>query len=238
METTATHKQYGNLETFRQKVFSTFLKRRSAVINLCDALLERPKPRSITELSLSPLYSRRWSSLYDAVEEALFAKRDLERVLVSSACEDLFGRQFAPSGSCFVSVGDASVVRRSSSRSVAGLRYIHTQTHEVGGRGIVVGHQYQLLRYVAEPHTSWALPLMSDRLGISDTPQSLAASQLARLSTLLPEGVPSLGVFDGAFGCASFLVKTKEQDSAAVARTRKDKVFWHPPEPGSYTQGC
>jgi hypothetical protein len=56
--------------------------------------------------------------------------------------------------------------------------------------------------------------LMSDRLQQDDTQQSMVAEQLVRFSAIVPKTVASVGVFDSAFGCASFLHKTKEQNTA------------------------
>jgi hypothetical protein len=72
------------------------------------------------------------------------------------------------------------------------LRYCHTQTHEVNGRGIVAGHQYQLLRYVSETHSSWAMPLANDRLNEHDTQADLGAEQLQRFSMTLGADMPCL----------------------------------------------
>ncbi|MCU0428027.1 MAG: hypothetical protein MUF71_20640, partial [Candidatus Kapabacteria bacterium] len=69
-----THQQYATLRAFRQNISSAISKRHDAAFNALDALLERPKPRSIAELSLSPFCPRQWSSLDDMVEEAVFDK--------------------------------------------------------------------------------------------------------------------------------------------------------------------
>jgi hypothetical protein len=215
----------------------TFFRRSAnglgAAFNLIDALLERPKPRNIAELSLSQHCTRQWSSLYDAVEEAVISSASLEATYRQYALKDWqeHGRHDAKRHGlrCMTVAGDASLVRRSSCRVVDGLRYCQTQTHEVNGRGIVVGHQYQLLRYASAMHTSWTMPLASDRLGKDDTQASLGAAQLKRLSAGLPHGMPCIGTYDGAFGCASFLEETKAQRCGVTARMRKDRVLFNAP---------
>lgn len=225
--------QYADLRPFRQTIFSAIHKRQDAAFNLIDSLLERPKARNIAELSLSPHCPRQWSSLYDAVEEAVIDTKILEATYQEYALKDWqeHGRVQGDRHGlpCMVIVGDASVVRRSSCRTVDGLRYCHTQSHEVNGRGIVAGHQYQLLRYVSEPHSSWAMPLANDRLGEHDTQASLGAEQLQRFSATLGTDTPCLSVFDGAFGCASFLSVTQHQRCGVVARMRHDRTLFHPP---------
>jgi hypothetical protein len=227
------HQQYADLRAYRQNIFLAISKRRDAAFNLIDALLERPTPRNIAELSLSPHCPRQWSSLYDAVEEAVISTASLEATYRHYALKDWHehGQHAAQKRGlpCMVLAGDASVWRRSSCRVVDGLRYCQTQTHEVNGRGIVIGHQYQLLRYISDAHTSWVMPLANDRLGKDDTQASLGAAQLKRLSASLPHGMPCIAVYDGAFGCAAFLEETMKQRCAVIARTRKDGVLFHPP---------
>lgn len=231
------HQQYADLRAFRQSIFSATTKRQDAAMNLIDALLERPKPRSLAELSLSPFCERQWCSLYDVVEEASFDVSSLERTYCQFSVQDWreHGREQAKkygfSTPCFVVVGDASMIRRSSSRVVDGLRYCHTQSHEVGGRGIVVGHQYQLLRYVGDAYTAWSLPLMSTRLEEHDTAVSLAVHQMKHLPKHLPSDIPCLGVFDGGYGCASFLAETRQHRCGVLARMRFDRTLFHAPSP-------
>lgn len=228
-----TPQQYADLRAFRQNIFSAISKRQDAAFNLIDALLERPQPRNIAELSLSPHCPRQWSSLYDAVEEAVIPSASLEASYRHYAFQDwqAHGQNAAKAHGlpCMVLAGDASVWRRSSCRTVDGLRYCHTQSHEVNGRGIVVGHQYQLLRYVSEAHTSWVMPLASDRLGENDTQASLGAAQLKRFSASLRKEMTCISVYDGAFGCAAFLEETAQQRCGIIARMRKDGVLFHPP---------
>jgi DDE superfamily endonuclease len=225
--------QYADLRAFRQNISLAISKRHDAVFNLIDALLERPKPRNIAELSLSPHCPRQWSSLYDAVEEAVFGQPSLEAQYAQYALNDWqgHGKQAARENglACMTVAGDATVIRRSSCKTVDGLRYCHTQTHEVNGRGIVAGHQYQLLRYIAAPHSSWVMPLANDRLGTDDTQASLGAAQLTRFSAHLPSASVCVGVFDGAFGCAAFLEHTKHQRCGVVARMRHDRVLYRQP---------
>lgn len=232
-----TPQQYADLGAFRQNIYLAISKGQDAAFNALDALLERPKPRSIAELSLSPLCPRQWSSLYDMVEEAVFATTELEQVYRQASLADwqVHGKEqalvYGFSEPCLLTSSDASMIRRSSSRKVDGLRYCHTQSHEVGGRGIVVGHQYQLLRYIGEAYTAWSLPLMHDRLGETDTAHSLATAQIQRFSAALPKNVPALCVLDGGYGNAPVLTQTRQQRSGIIARIRHDRNLWYAPGP-------
>ena len=233
---TSDYQQYADLRAFRQTIFSAISKRQNAAFNLLDALLERPYARSIAELSLSPFCPRQWCSLYDAVEEACFDQSALEAEYCRLSVQDWRengkeqARHYGFSTPCMTVVGDASMVRRSSTQVVDGLRYCHTQSHEVGSRGIVVGHQYQLFRYIADPNTAWALPLSSDRLGENHTAVGLAAEQLKRFSNALPEDIPCLSIWDGGYGCATFAIHTQDQRCGVLARMRHDRILFHAPK--------
>jgi hypothetical protein len=232
-----TLQQYADLRAFRQKISLAISKRHYAAFNALDALLERPKPSSIAELSFSPFCPRQWGSLYDMIENAVFDKAELEAVYRHASLEDWreHGKEqalvYGFGEPCLVISSDASMIRRSSCRVVDGLRYCHTQSHEVGSRGIVVGHQYQLLRYVGEAHTSWSLPLMHDRLGENDTAISLAAGQIQRFSAALPQDVPALCALDGGYGNAPMLAETRDQRCGIIARMRHDRDLWYAPPP-------
>ena len=54
------------LQTFRHAVYECFERAGDGLFNTIDALLTEDRARSFPELSLSPYFERRWSSLYEA----------------------------------------------------------------------------------------------------------------------------------------------------------------------------
>ena len=61
--------QFNKLIEFRQAVYDKGLVWvKDAQFELVDALLSSPPIRSFPELSLSPVFRRLWSSVYDAIE--------------------------------------------------------------------------------------------------------------------------------------------------------------------------
>lgn len=56
------------LQQFRQNLYNFFPHRADAVMELIDALASNTSARSVVELSLSPLFRREYSSVYDAIE--------------------------------------------------------------------------------------------------------------------------------------------------------------------------
>lgn len=59
------------LEVLRHNVYHRcFTRAGDALFDLADALLTDPSARSFIELSQAPSFRRRWSSLYEALEDA------------------------------------------------------------------------------------------------------------------------------------------------------------------------
>lgn len=91
------------LKEFRQKLHETFPKRRDAIMDLIDALSSNLHFRSITQLSLSPFFRRKYNSItkvikrfsfykeegvYDEKEEAYYRSKEKQRTeLILNLCE-------------------------------------------------------------------------------------------------------------------------------------------------------
>ncbi|MEO6892199.1 MAG: hypothetical protein ABI456_21195 [Ktedonobacteraceae bacterium] len=71
------------VKEFRHAVYGCFQRAGDALFNTIDALLTEDRARSFPELSLSPSFERRWSSLYEAFEDGRIDEAQLKRVLAS-----------------------------------------------------------------------------------------------------------------------------------------------------------
>ena len=72
-----------NLNTvqgFRHEVYGCFPRAADALFNTVDALLTETQAHSFPELSLSPLFERRWGSLYEAFEDGRIDQTRLRAV--------------------------------------------------------------------------------------------------------------------------------------------------------------
>src|SRR3982751_2701734 len=58
-----------NLFQFRQGAYNCLGKAKDALFELSDALLVTPSAPSLAHLSLSPLFRRRWPSVYEAMQD-------------------------------------------------------------------------------------------------------------------------------------------------------------------------
>src|SRR5258708_40265347 len=71
------------LKAFRHEVYGCFGRAKDALFNTVDALLTEDRAQSFPELSLSPQFVRRWSSLYEAFEDGSIDQPRLQQVFAS-----------------------------------------------------------------------------------------------------------------------------------------------------------
>src|SRR5712692_637424 len=104
-----------NLNTvneFRHAVYGCFKQAGDALFNTVDALSSETAAHSFPELSLLPLFQRRWPSLYEAFEDGQIEASQLRQVFV----------QFAPLPDpgeyVFVGVDTSHLYRREAETAV------------------------------------------------------------------------------------------------------------------------
>jgi len=69
-----TQEKIAQLQQFRAELYQLLPARADALLDLLDALASRPQARSPVELSLSSLFRREYSSVYDGID-AFFQAR-------------------------------------------------------------------------------------------------------------------------------------------------------------------
>src|SRR6266568_1196724 len=81
------------VQDFRHDVYSCFPRAADALFNTVDALLTETQAHSFPELSLSPLFERRWGSLYEAFEDGRIDQERLRRVFAKYLLQPVAGKQ-------------------------------------------------------------------------------------------------------------------------------------------------
>src|SRR2546421_1799871 len=81
------------LQDFRHEVYRCFNRAADALFNTVDALLTETQAHSFPELSLSPLFERRWCSLYEAFEDGRIDQERLRRVFAKYLLRPVEGEQ-------------------------------------------------------------------------------------------------------------------------------------------------
>lgn len=70
------------LQQFRQDVYAVLGNARDALFDLMDAVLVSRSVASFAELSLTPVFRRQWSSLYEALQDSNPPRQNLMQLYV------------------------------------------------------------------------------------------------------------------------------------------------------------
>jgi hypothetical protein len=212
------------LKKFRQEAYALLGNGRDAAMDLMDAVLVTRSPRSFAELSLSPVFRRKWPSLYESLEDLRPSKSGLMK---------LYARQMPVSGRVLLA-GDHTAWPRLYAGTLKERTYEH-EGKTLGGKPITVGHGYSTLAWIPEEKGSWALPLCHERITSYETPLTRAAFQLKQVCRHL-EARP-LTVWDSEYGCASFVKMTADIEADKIMRLRPNRCLWMAPPPPDGKKG-
>ncbi|MGH9651307.1 MAG: transposase, partial [Terriglobales bacterium] len=211
------------LQQFRQAIYErVFSRARDTLFELLEALLVHSGVTSFAELCLAPVFRRRWPSLYAALCDGQVERDTLEQLLTAQV----------PATQEAVSALDSTLWPHRQAKTLA-----ERQLYPVHGSGpeIVPGHAYSLLSWVAEPGTSWALPLSTRRILPAESAVAVGVAQVQQFCQARAEAAPgqrTVITADGSYGNHEFLGPLKGEGCIVVARMRRDRVLYR--APGEY----
>ncbi len=186
------------LKSFRSQVDHLLGNARDAVFELADAAILTQSPSFLAELSLSPVFRRRWHSVYEALEDCYPSRYKLMEVYI-----DCIRENQRP-----LLVGDHSAWLRPEAVTLQERTYEHQPSKIKVNQPIGVGFGYSTLAYIPEQNGSWALPLLHERINSCDTAMSKLSEQLTKVCSYLENR--AIVVVDSQYGCASFLKQTAD----------------------------
>ena len=220
-------KQFSSLIEFGQAVYDHgFSRARDAQFELLDALLLSPPIRSFPELSLSPVFRRKWASAYAAIQEGQQDQEWLEGHCM----------QQIPTRGPQVFALDGTAWAHPAAKTLADRQYVHCPTSAVHGGSIVIGYPYSVLAWVPQRGNSWAPAVSVRRITSQQTAVQVGVSQVKQLCRHRRAEMTQelhLIVGDGKYGNHKFLGPLKNEPCGALVRLRRDRVLYG--EPGPYS---
>jgi DDE superfamily endonuclease len=203
------------------------------LINLIDVLAIGPRPASPVEMTLSPLWGYRWSSLYTGIDRAsqelaeTIADDDWLQELRKERLAWLASQEIIPVnpaiGKWRVRILDATDYPRPKTETVK-LGYVH------GASGMRLGHGLSLLsERVGEG--SWTLPLEIDWIPPKSNPITYGVAQLdefVKRHGWLPQQVLTV---DAQYTVEPFLNPVHQLGIPILGRVASNRVFFLPPPP-------
>jgi hypothetical protein len=213
------------LEEFRQVAYKYLGRAKDATFELTDAILLTRNVYSLADLSLSPVFRRKWSSIYEALQDSRPQRQKLMQLYIKQI--PLKGRPLL--------AGDHTNWSRPDAVTLQERTYEHSGTSIAGNKPITIGQGYSTIAWIPEKSGSWALPLRHERITSGESPIGKAVWQLKQVCKHL--AIRPISVWDSEYGCAPFLLKTASIPADILVRLRSNLCLWG--EPGAYSgKGC
>jgi hypothetical protein len=188
------------------------------LFNTVDALLTETQAQSFPELSLSPLFERRWCSLYEAFEDGRIDQDRLRRV---------FARYLLPAQGERLWLGiDASSIERPQSKTSPDRTVVYKPNLPESSKPISYGWQFSTVVLLPDQPSSWTAVLDQQRIGSEQTSVQVAAAQLRQLAPELD--CRPIVASDRWYSCAPFLLATEGLPFDKLLRLKRKRVLYRP----------
>lgn len=211
---------FTDLRRFRKRAYQLMGNGRDGLFDLMDAVLTSRSLTSFVELSLSPVFRRAWSSLYQSLKRSTPASGQLMSLYSQHLPEPSSGRQL-------LLAGDHTAWPRLWSPTLKERTYEHQPQPHSEAAGVTIGQGYSTLVCVPEDQGSWTLPLLHERITSFETATEKAAEQLKTVCEQLSHR--PLSLWDSEYGCAAFVQRTAEISCDKLMRLRPNRVLYGSP---------
>lgn len=205
------------LEEFRQAAYTHLEKAHDATFELTDAILLTRNVYCLADLSLSPVFRRRWPSIYEAIQDTRPNREKLMKLYIKQI----------PTEKRVLLAGDHTAWSRPDAVTLKERTIEHTSTAIAGNKPITIGQGYSTIAWIAEDSGSWALPLRHERITSWESPIEKATGQLEKVCQSMSSRPISL--WDSEYGCAPFILKTANIAADILVRLRSNLCLWGGP---------
>ena len=209
---------------FRLGVYASFTFRADALFELVEALLLSPIIRSAVEVSQSPVFRRRFPSVYDALDNGRIDPTALRQALVEAEPEEaLTVADYA------VYALDTTIVPRPDADTVPDRSKVYSAEHDKA----IPGHQFSWLGRVVAFGQSWFAPREVQRVPANSTPGEVGAQQVRRLAADPTPTSSKVVAVDSHYAHPRFLGAFVGLAPRVVvlARLACNRVLYGPPPP-------
>jgi hypothetical protein len=207
--------EYDRLRKFRQQTYQMLGNAKDATFELMDSVMTTRNASCLAEFSLSPLFRRKWSSTYEALEDSRPSRNKLMKRYVSEI----------PSLEYVLLGIDHTAWGRRGAKTLKDRTYEHQAS---SNNSVTVGQGYSTIAWIPEKQGSWALPLRHERITSFETPISKATWQLKQVTKHIKQKV--LVVLDSEYGNGSWVNQTGEIPVSKLMRIRSNCCLWSKPD--------
>ena len=212
--------EYDRYQKFRQQTYQMLGKAKDATFELMDSVMTTRNAGCLAEFSLSPLFRRKWSSTYEALQDSRPNRNKLMRRYI---------KEIPTSRYLLLGVDHTAWARRGA-KTLKDRTYEHQAS---SNNSVTVGQGYSTIAWLPEQEGSWALPLRHERITSYEKPISKAAWQLKQVCQHIKQKV--LVVLDSEYGNGSWVNQTGEIRVSKLMRIRSNCCLWSKPKSYSGT---
>ncbi len=220
------------LKAFRHEVYASFTRAKDALFNTVDALITETAAHSFAELSLSPAFERRWSSLYEAFEDGRIERERLQATFMH------YLPLPAPGQRLLWGIDASSIGRPQSKTAADRLTLPVPNLPQSRTVPLTVGWQFSTLVVLPQSPSSWCYILDSRRIASHQTAAEVAAEQLRETLVRLAPAMRPLLVGDRYYPSASFLRAIGPLPLDSLLRSKRNRVFYRSAPPPSGKRGA
>ena len=162
------------LEEFRQVAYKCLGRAQDATFELTDAILLTRNAYSLADLSLSPVFRRKWPSIYEALQDCRPQRQKLMQLYI---------KQMPKQGRLLLA-GDHTAWSRPEAVTLQERTIEHSTISIGGNKPITIGQGYSTIAWIPKDSGSWALPLRHERsfqLGKADTEGNMVTNTVRLL---------------------------------------------------------
>jgi hypothetical protein len=207
--------EYDRYQKFRQETYQMLGKAKDATFELMDSVMTTKNVSCLAEFSLSPLFRRKWSSTYEALEDSRPNRNKLMKRYVKEM----------PSSKYILLGIDHTAWGRRGAKTLKDRTYEHQAS---SNNSVTVGQGYSTIAWLPEKQGSWALPLRHERITSYEKPISKAAWQLKQVCKQIKSKI--LVVLDSEYGNGSWVNQTGEIPVSKLMRIRSNCCLWSKPD--------
>ncbi len=209
------------MKEFRHDMYQCFRRASDALLNVVDALSSEATAHSFPELSLSPLFQRKWASLYEAFEDGRIDEDRLREVFV----------QFAPLPGLgqHVYLGvDTSNLYRPEAKTAEDRKLVPVSNTPESAHVVSPGWVISSVVLLPTQAGQGTFVLDLARVTSGELATEVAARQLKAVVDLLTKrGLRPVILGDRWYACAPFLTRVSDVAASCLLRVKANRVFYH-----------
>lgn len=212
---------------FRDCLFSSFSFRADATMELIDALSGNTEADSVVQLSLSPIFRRRYGSVRDAIHN--FSSDPQQNIRIEK-CLMNYCSPITKTQPFRLMVIDCTAAPRKYSKTLTDRGIIYAPNVIPGNKPITVGHQYSIMGFLPEQtleheNIPWMLPISTRRVGTNTNEIQIGIEQMDSVVNNFGEDLTVI-LGDTTYSNPRFIEKTQKHNNAIlIARLQGNRII-------------